>query len=107
MPAPSAEDVQAYLPEYGSSTPVDIESALAAEKSAQAQVCLVPADDAAWPADLTEALLRRVAANLEVRQNALGVSLAQSEFGVTQVRVGGGDREVNRLEGPYRVIPVA
>jgi hypothetical protein len=60
-----------------------------------------------WPPDLIEALYRRVAHNLALRSNPLGVSLAESEFGSTQLRVGGGDAEVRRLEAPYRPLPIA
>lgn len=109
MPAPSVADVQSYLEldqssGWGESA---IESAYAAEKAAQASVCAVPADNAAWPADLTEALCRRVAANLAVRALPLGVQASVSEFQVATTRVGGGDREVERLEAPYRIVPVA
>lgn len=108
MPAPTAEDVQEYLGYQDSAwSPAEIQSALAAEKGSQALVCAVPADGADWPADLAEALCRRVAHNLAVRRNPLGVETAESEFGATALRVGGSDAEVNRLEAPYRVIPVA
>ena len=52
MPAPSAEDAQTYL--GGSSRrAADVASALAAEKAAQAALCIVPADDAetVWDAE--------------------------------------------------------
>jgi hypothetical protein len=108
MPAPSVQDVQGYLgfDDSGWGT-ADVESAYLAEKSAQASLCLVPADDADWPADLSEALCRRVAANLAVRALPLGVQASMSEAYVATTRVGGGDREVERLEAPYRLIPVA
>jgi len=105
--APSVEDAQSYLGFAESAWgAADIASALAAEQAAQAQVCLVPAEDE-WPADLLEALYRRVAHNLAVRRNPNGVEFAESEFGSTLLRVGGNDAEVNRLEAPYRVIAVA
>ena len=63
MPAPTAEDVQAYLGFNDSGwESADIESAFDAEKAAQAQVCVVPADDADWPADLVEAVLEQLLA---------------------------------------------
>lgn len=55
-----------------------------------------------YPDDLTEALCRRVAVNLAIRALPLGLSSAMSEAYVSQSRVGGGDREVKRLEAPYR-----
>ncbi|KAA1424315.1 hypothetical protein [Nocardioides antri] len=108
MPAPSLDDVLSYLSQAGHSwDSSDIESAFKAEKAAQARACAVPADDAVWPSDLTEALCRRVAANLAVRALPLGIQASMSEMAVATARVGGGDREVERLEGPWRSIPVA
>jgi len=105
--APSVEDAQTYLGQHDSAWgPADVKSALLAEQAAQARVCIVP-ESGDWPADLLEALYRRVAHNLAVRRNPNGVETAESEFGVTQLRVGGNDAEVNRLEAPYRAIPVA
>lgn len=108
MPAPSIDDVQEYLGFDDSGWELaDVTSAYNAEKSAQALLCVVPLDGADWPADLAEALCRRVAANLAVRALPLGVQASISEAYVATTRVGGGDREVERLEAPYRVIPVA
>lgn len=56
--------------------------------------------------DLNEALARRVAANLANRNLPLGVQTQIAEFGTVANRVGGRDREVMRLEGPYRVVLV-
>ena len=111
-PKPTAEvtteDVQAYLGFTNSGWDIeDLESAYNAEKAAQAHICAVPADDADWPADLVEALCRRVAANLAVRALPLGLQASMTEMAVATSRVGGGDREVDRLESPYRVIAVA
>lgn len=55
--------------------------------------------------DLAEALARRVATNLANRNLPLGVQTQVAEFGSTATRVGGRDREVTRLEGPYRIVP--
>lgn len=108
MPAPTAAEVLDYLGHNAKyRDPAQVESALAAERGAQARLCLVPADDGEWPADLAEALCRRVQHNLALRRNDTGVETAESEFGVTQLRVGGRDAEVERLEAPYRVFPVA
>ena len=108
MPGPSKEDVQAYLTSIAI-TPTEevLTDAYQAEVSAQAAVCEMPADEATWPADLANALKRRVAVNLTVRGLPLGVqtSISEAAFGVT--RVGGGDREIDRLEGPYRTIAIA
>lgn len=108
MAEPSVQDAVEYLGFSESGwDPVDVESALAAETAAQAAVCVVPAAGAQWPADLLEALYRRVAHNLAVRRNPNGLEIAESEFGVTGLRVGGNDPEVNRLEAPHRSIAVA
>ena len=113
MPAPTAGDVREYLgwdpdePESWEWPDEALSSAVAAERAAQAAVCSVPAEGEDWPADLAEALCRRVAANLAVRALPLGTQQSLSDFGVSVARVGGGDREVARLEAPYRQIPVA
>lgn len=103
--APSVEDVTAYLDGTPGVQPYGTEQVLQAyraEKAAQRSVCKVPADDVEWPADLAEALCRRVAANLAVRKNPLSIETAASEFGTSMFRVGGRDAEVRRLEGPHR-----
>lgn len=108
MAAPDLTVVKAYLATVDESLAEKwgdpaLTAALAAETAAQARVCRVPTDpEAAWPADLAEALCRRVAANLAVRSVPLGVQVSLTEFGSSGVRVGGTDREVRRLEGPFR-----
>lgn len=103
MPAPDITDVKVYLGDDHSWTDSQIQSALDAETAAQAARCKIPVE---FPADLAEALCRRVAANLAVRALPLGLQSSMSEMAVSQVRVGGGDREVKRLEGPYRRLTV-
>lgn len=105
---PNAPIVTAYLAEQGAEWSADaIAAALAAEEANQARRCRVPVPtvdepDPEWPADLAEALCRRVAANLAVRAVPLGVQSSINDFGVSSTRVGGLDREVRRLEAPYR-----
>lgn len=103
---PTVADVTGYLngtPGVAGYAADEIDRAYRAEKAAQRSVCRVPADDATWPDDLAEALCRRVAHNLSVRQNPLGIKAASGgEFGQTLFRVGGSDAEVKRLEGPHR-----
>lgn len=79
-------------------------AAYSAERAAQSRRCRVPDSDEPgdWPADLLEALCRRVAANLANRALPLGLQSSVSEAGVGFARTGGGDREVNRLEAPHR-----
>lgn len=105
---PTVEDVKEYLETPGTASydTATVLQAYNAEKAAQASVCKMPADGAAWPDDLREALCRRIAANLAVRKNPLSIETAASEFGTSMFRVGGRDAEVRRLEGPYRKRPV-
>jgi hypothetical protein len=103
--APDLTIVTEYLGDEVSATEEEITGALAAEKAAQAARCVVPADDAAWPADLAEALCRRVHRNLVMRGLPLGLSTTMSEATVSVTRVGM-DPEVVRLEAPYRRLVV-
>lgn len=106
MPAPTATNVMEYLGDASSWDETSVSSALAAEKAAQARVCRVPADVADWPADLTEALCRRVQHNLALRNLPLGIQASVSEMAVQNIRVGGTDAEVRRLEAPFRKLAV-
>lgn len=109
MPAPTATDAQTYLSASSSDQGWDlaeITSAFNAEKAAQAAVCKVPTDAEVWPADLTEALFRRIAHNLALRALPLGVQANISEVAVATTRVGGTDAEVRRLEAPHRRLVV-
>jgi hypothetical protein len=102
MAAPDLEAVAAYLGESSSWTEDQVTEALAAETAAQAAACTIPT---AWPADLTEALKRRVARNLAMRALPLGAQASISEVGVGTFRPGS-DSEVRRLEAPHRRHPV-
>lgn len=99
MTAPNAENVWEYLGET-SYTLTEIGAVLAAEKAAQATRCRVPADDATWPPDLTEALCRRVARNLALRNLPLAQLEGDADLGSFTPRVV--DSEVRRLEAPHR-----
>lgn len=104
MPAPNRAAVRTYLG-TSSATDAQIDSALAAELATQARVCRVPkAVDAVWPADLTEAALRRVARNLAMRGIPLAVFQGDAENG--SLTPPGRDPEVRRLEGPLRRLKV-
>lgn len=102
------ETVTAYLGTEHSRLPAEIESAFAAEKDAQSRVCLVPdpatVPEEDWPPALVEALCRRVARNLELRAVPLGVKPSTTEMGVANMRVGGDDVDVRRLEAPFRPV---
>ncbi|MGH3499952.1 MAG: hypothetical protein ACRDQA_03470 [Nocardioidaceae bacterium] len=109
---PSAQEVLTYLDGQGSTADLDtVSRALAAEIAAQARVCRIPIDadpddPQPLPDDLAEALKRRVAHNLELRQLPLGLQATLSEAGATTNRVGGTDAEVRRLERPWRKVTV-
>lgn len=98
---PTPAEIEAYLGDAISWGPTEIASALDAETAAQAAACRLPADGA-YPADLIEALGRRVAHNLALRALPLGVQATVSDMAVATTRVAGMDAEVRRLEGPHR-----
>lgn len=80
----------------------DIQDALDAEAANQRRVCRVPAE---YGPDLRQALLRRVARNLAMRRQKLGMIMpgdenAQATF-IPRV-----DAEIRRFEAPYRRLPV-
>lgn len=62
-----------------------------------------PADPVAYPVDLAEAVCRRVARNLALRNIPLAVLQSDAEGGPTTTP--GKDPEIRRLEGPYRRLP--
>lgn len=104
---PDAGACKAYAGQASASwTDAQVNSALAAERRAQARVCRVPAAvDGQWPAgydDLAEALMRRVQRNLAMRNVPLGV-LPDEAGGV---RPGSRDPEIRRLEGPFRKVRI-
>lgn len=93
---PTVIDVETYIGDNDSHTAEEMQSALDAEAAAQRIRCDVPA---LYPADLREALLRRVARNLAMRQIPLAVPQGDAEMGPTFIP--GKDPEVRRLEAPY------
>lgn len=96
--APVLADVTAYLGATSWSDD-EIDDALAAETAAQRAVCRV---GSTYPADLREALLRRVARNLAMRGQPSSVP-TDSDIPSFLPTV---DPEVRRLERPYRKYPV-
>lgn len=98
---PTIADVDAYLggPEEHSWTDADLQAALNAESASQRAVCRVAA---VYPADLREALLRRVARNLALRRNPLAVPQGDAEIAF----IPGRDPEVRRLEAPHRKLVI-
>lgn len=81
-----------------SCTDEEIQDALDAEASAQRKVCRVPAE---YAPDLRQALLRRVARNLALRELPLAVLHGDAEGGDDTI-LPGRDPEVRRLEAPFR-----
>lgn len=105
--APDLTAVSTYLGSDHSWTDAEVTAALLAETAAQAKVCTFPPDPTdgdplPYPADLAEALCRRVAHNLALRALPLGVQANITEMAVATTRVGGTDAEVRRLEAPHR-----
>jgi hypothetical protein len=103
VPTPTLAEVKTYLGATASYTDAEITKALAAETAAQAAVCKIPV---IYPADLGEALMRRVAHNLALRSLPLGIQASITEVAVATTRVGGTDAEVARLERPYKKLVV-
>lgn len=98
---PTVEEIADYLGTSHTWGPTAVAEAYAAELGAQADTCRLPADGA-YPPALVEALGRRVAHNLAVRELPLGVQATVSDMAVATRSVGGLDPEVRRLEGPHR-----
>lgn len=100
MARPTADEVKAYLDQNGLTyTEAKISSALKAETAAQDTV--VKADRLERD-DVAEALCRRVARNLAMRNLPLGVQI--TDAGATAL--GSNDPEVRRLERPHRKVAV-
>lgn len=97
-------DVPAVVGYVGptSHTEEELQEALDAEAAAQRGVCRIAA---VYPADLREALLRRVARNLALRALPLAVLQGDAEAGGSTV-LPGRDPEVRRLEAPHRKLPI-
>lgn len=80
----------------GTWSTADMQDALDAERSAQRDVCTVPA---VYPDSLRQALLRRVQRNLAMRALPLAVPTGDAQGGPAIVP--GRDPEVRRLEAPH------
>jgi hypothetical protein len=99
---PDTDDVAAYMGESAASWETEeLQDALDAEAAAQRARCRV---GGVYPADLRQALLRRVVRNLALRALPLAVLRGDAEAGDTVLP--GSDPEVRRLEGPYRRLVV-
>jgi hypothetical protein len=91
--------VGATITAYISSSSVTISANATASGSVTATIA------EAWPADLGEALKRRVQRNLSMKSLPLGLQSGASEAGQWTIRVGS-DPEVKRLEAPFRKLTV-
>lgn len=114
---PTPPDLDAVLTYLGETDADDdrkatISSALATEIAAQRHAVRrsaygvdpeAPADPVPWPVDLAEAVCRRVARNLVLRNLPLAVLQSDAEGGA--LATPGKDPEVRRLEAPYRRLP--
>ncbi len=99
---PTTDDVAKYLGDVAAQYDTEtLQDALDAEAAAQRGVCRIRA---VYPADLREALLRRVHRNLEMRSLPLAVLRGDAEAGSTTLP--GSDPEVRRLERPHRKLTV-
>lgn len=104
---PTLYDIKEYLMfnQCGTTSWSDfqIASTLEAEVAAQAVVCRVPDP---MPADLAEALRRRVAHNFSLQVLATDSSITMVDSAIATWQTGGLDPMVRRLEAPYRRLPV-
>lgn len=99
---PTTADVATYIGAGAASwTTPELQDALDAEAASQRHACRVRA---VYPADLREALLRRVQRNLALRQLPLAVHQGDAEAG--PMLLPGRDPEVRRLEAPHRKLVV-
>ena len=90
-------DVREYDKSVTGHSDAVIQGALNAETSAQAGKCRIPDP---VPADLDEALKRRVVRNLALRKLPLAMLQGDADGGA--VVLPGNDPEVRRLEAPHR-----
>ena len=111
---PAIGQIKTYLGSDHSWSDAEIASAYAAEVAAQATRVRLPADVVVdevpvpqpYPADLAEALCRRVAHNLALRALPLAIQTSITDVGASAIRLQGSDPEVVRLERPYRRMAV-
>ena len=102
MAVPDVAAVKTYLgPAAGQWADADLTAVLAAETAAQALACTIPA---AYPPDLSAALLRRVQRALTLRALPLGMVTGDADAGSTVLP--GRDPEVRRLEAGHRRLAV-
>ena len=103
MTPPTLAEVRAWLqvPASAVSDP-QLQAALDSEVILQAAQCRIPVDVMAPTSHLTQALYRRVGRVIAARGVPLGAVGADSEYGPS--RLSRWDAEIERLEGPARVV---
>lgn len=107
---PTLGEVRAYLDlPVGVLSDDDLSRMWDAARAQQANTCRpivddagVPVTDAAWPATLVQALLRRVQRMCATRNLPLGYASPEGQFG--PARLLNFDAIIEELEGPYRKV---
>jgi hypothetical protein len=99
VPVPTLAQVRAWV-QVSATTITDeqLQQVIDAELSNQARLCRVPDDG--YPPDLAQALYRRVGRELAAKSIPTG--LTDGEFGPARLPMF--DAEIERLEGPRRVV---
>jgi hypothetical protein len=104
---PSVADVRAWVQVPATSvTDVQLQQVIDAELKLQALACRVavgvPPQPDTYPEGLAQAIYRRCARELAGRQVPLGIVGDGAEYGPATLSTF--DAEVERLEGPYRMV---
>ena len=101
---PTVVEVRDWLQVAATSiTDAQLQLVVDAELAGQRALCRVPADPAEYPDHLREGLYRRVGRFLASRQVPLGLyGDPASEYGATRLAMF--DPEIERTEGPFRVV---
>ena len=107
---PSVDDVRKWVQVPATSVDdAQLSQVIAAELAGQALSCRVPPvvdpppdPDAFYPDALAQAIYRRVARELAGRQVPLGIVGDGAEYGPNALATF--DAEVERIEGPYRMV---
>lgn len=104
-PVVAADDVATYMgASLDDESIAQVHQAIDAEEAAQRRACQVPYETGDYPADLTQALIRRVVVSVAKAGIPLGVQFDAATGG--GMRMSTIDAEVRRLEAPYRKLPI-
>ena len=104
---PALTDVRAWIKVAATNlSDAELEKVAGAEQTLQAGALVWPgAPDGDIPDDVYQAFMRRVARHVDARGIPLGIIGLDSEFGTS--RLPRWDAEVDRLEAPYLMVPIA